>query len=248
MRNINVGYKANYMKNNNKSVIVPMIIVSTLGWSFFANEAIKTKQLEDSNKNKPIIEDVKEVSVSEKVKESHQNFYDEYERLKEEEHKRLEELERQRLLKLEQERLAEIARVEAEKKRKLALEEAKKKELQSKKEVVYNDNSSGWMTFNISYYGTDCYGCGNFTASGIHVANTNYYKGYRIIAADTSILPMGTLVEIITPNEKISGIIGDRGGAIKGYKLDVLVSSEAHASKLGRHNGKLRVIGKMEIK
>lgn len=231
------------MKNNNKSVIVPMIIASTLGWSFFASEAIKTKQLEDSDKNKPIIEDVKEVSISEKVKESHQNFYDEYKRLKEDERKRLEEIERQRLLKLEQERLAEIARVEAEKKRKLALEEAKKKELQSKKEAVY-DNSSGWMTFNGSYYGSNCYLCSGITAVGIDVRNTIYYDGLRIIALDPKVIPLWSIVEVKTPNESFKALVADTGGRIRGFNADILVESEEISRQYGRHNIQIRVIGK----
>lgn len=110
-------------------------------------------------------------------------------------------------------------------------------------------NQSGWMTFNVSYYGNNCSGCSSqgLTASGINVSNTIYYKGYQVIAADTSILPMGTLIEINTPNGIITGVIGDRGGAIKGYKLDVLVKSEEYASTLGRHDAKVRVVGKINI-
>lgn len=185
-----------------------------------------------------------EMKIEDIQKFNFNNYYDaiieEYERLKKEEE---EELERQRLVEIERKKQEEAKRL-AEQKR---IEEAKRIEREKAKSKEVDNQSGGWMTFNISYYGTDCYGCGNLTASGINVANTKYYKGYRIIAADTSILPMGTLVEIVTPNEKISGIIADRGGAIKGYKLDVLVDSEAYAAKIGRHNGKLRVVGKIEI-
>lgn len=182
------------------------------------------------------IEDVQKFNFN----NNYDSIIEEYERLKKEE----EELERQRLAEIERKKQEEAKRL-AEQKR---IEEAKRIEREKAKSKEVDNSSEGWMTFNISYYGTDCYGCGNLTASGINVANTNYYKGYRIIAADTSILPMGTIVEIVTPNEKIVGIIADRGGAIKGYKLDVLVDSEDHAAKIGRHNGKLRVVGNMEIK
>lgn len=234
------------MKNNNKSVIVPMIIVSTLGWSFFASEAIKTKQLEDSNRNKSIIEDIKEVSISEKAKESHQNFYDEYERLKEEERKRLEEIERQRLLKIEQERLAEIARVEAEKKHQLALEEAKEKELQSKKEVVY-DNSSGWVNSQLTHFTAFCpEGCTGTSSSGVWIGDSIYYKEYRIVAASKSI-PLYTILQVEYPNgESFKAVVLDRGGAINRVSiLDVLVSTESEARNLGRQNGRYKIIGKL---
>lgn len=234
------------MKNNNKSVIVPMIIVGTLSWSWFVSQSIKFSESEEDAKYKPIIEDIKEVSISEKVKESHQNFYDEYERLKEEERKRLEELERQRLLKLEQERMAEIARVEAEKKRQLALEEAKKKELQSKKEVIY-DNSSGWINSQLTHFTAFCSeGCNGQSASGVWIGDSIYYKGYRIVAASKSI-PLYTILQVEYPNgESFKAIVLDRGGAINRVSiLDVLVSSDSEARKLGRQNGRYKIIGKL---
>lgn len=239
------------MKNNNKSVIVPMIIASTLGWSFFVTEAIKQsskEQLENTNKYKYSIEDIKDMSVSEQVKESHQDFYDEYERLKEEECKRLEELERQRLLKIEQERLAELARVEAEKKKQLEIEEAKKKALTNKNEIVYNDNSRGWMTIEASYYTSSCYKCSGVTKSGYNVRNTIYYKDMRIIATDPKRVPLGSIVEVKTHYGSFKAVSLDTGGRIINEHVDILVGSKDEAYKLGRHDAQLRIIGKINLK
>lgn len=51
------------------------------------------------------------------------------------------------------------------------------------------------------------------------------------IAADTSIFPFGTVMYI--PGYGY-GVVEDRGGAIKGYKIDLYHSSHASALKWGR--------------
>jgi len=237
------------MKQLKKSLTVSTIAVCGIGWFAFTNKAI------DELKNTPSHElhKLEDLSIGNKIKDGNSKIHKEYERLVEEERLRLEELERQRLERLEKIRLAKIEEVKKlEQQRKLE-EERKKKEQQQLqvsrgKSEPANNKDSNWMTFNVSYYGNDCTGCSGITASGINVKNTIYYKGYQVIASDNSILPMGTLIEIETPYGNIRGIIADRGGAIKGYKLDVLVQSEAHSSKLGRHNSKVRIIGKMNIK
>lgn len=234
------------MKQLKKSLTVSTIAVCSIGWFAFTNKAI------DELKNTPSHElhKLEGLSIANKIKDGNSNIHKEYKRLVEEERLRLEELERQRLERLEKIRLAKIEEAKKlEQQRKI--EERKKKEQQqlqvSRGESKHtNDKVSNWMTFNVSYYGNDCTGCSGITASGINVKNTIYYKGYQVIASDNSILPMGTLIEIETPYGTIKGIIADRGGMIKGYKLDVLVQSEAHASKLGRHNSKVRIVGSLK--
>lgn len=103
-------------------------------------------------------------------------------------------------------------------------------------------NTKKWMKFNASYYGPDCKGCSGITVTGINVRETNSYNGLRIVAVDPKVLPLGTIVEITTPYESFRAISADKGGAIKGYKLDILVESEEVASEYGRHNVQLRII------
>lgn len=100
------------------------------------------------------------------------------------------------------------------------------------------------QTFNTSYYGMDCAGCTGITASGLDVSGgKTHYNGMRILAADTSILPLHTVVKVTNPDgSSYTGIVKDRGGAIKGRKLDVLVGSEAESKKHGRHDAKVEVI------
>lgn len=231
------------MKRNNKSLMVPTIILGTLGWSWFSYQAIQECDEVDSDGNNYTIEDLKQLSLSEQVKESHQHIYDEYDRLKEEERKRLEELERQRIEKLEKERLAKL---EAEKKQR-ELEEAKKKALSNKSGIVYNDNKGGWVNAELTHFIAFCKeGCTGTSASGIYLGNSEYYQGYRIVAVPPSI-PLYSILEVVYPDgTSFQAIALDRGGAISHVGiLDVLVSTESKARKLGRKNGKYRVIGKL---
>ncbi|MEQ6355109.1 3D domain-containing protein [Lysinibacillus sp. M3] len=254
------------MKKLTKTLTVPTLITCTLGWAWFASQAIEESNKVGTSESSNVIkrmEDIKKNSIVYQV----ESFHKEYERLKEEERKRLEELERQRLEKLEKERQAKLeqerlARIEKE--RQLAeakrIEEAKKAEQvrlanEKKKQSVQNVNSnkkvddssqSGWVTFNGSYYGANCYQCSGITAVGINVNNTIYYNGYRIIALDPNTIPLWSIVEVKTPNESFKAVVGDTGGRIKGFNADILVDSEARAAQLGRHNIQIRVIGSLK--
>ncbi|MDD1503179.1 3D domain-containing protein [Lysinibacillus sp. CNPSo 3705] len=99
-----------------------------------------------------------------------------------------------------------------------------------------------WLNFHATYYGNDCIGCSGITATGINVQKTIYFKGLRIVAVDPTIIPLGTIVEIKTPNERFKAIAADKGGAIKGYRLDILVESERVSAQYGRHDVQLRII------
>ena len=230
------------MNKPTKSLVVPTIITCTLAWAWFASHAIEESKNEGTNESfdaANVIERIKENSIKYRV----EAFYTEFERLKEEEQKRLEELERQRLERLEKIRLAKIeeAKKIAEQKR---IEDLKKQQQQAKVVSRGDTNSTGnWMTFNASYYTAYCSeGCTGVTATGYDVSNTIYYNGLRIIATDPNVIKLGTIVEVKTPYETFKAISIDTGGAIRSNKIDVLVSSEQDAIKLGRHNVQLRIL------
>ena len=85
------------------------------------------------------------------------------------------------------------------------------------------------MDANISYY-CNCEQCCGIWAGGLTSSGTVPTEG-RTIAMDKR-FPFGTEVEI---NGKVY-IVEDRGGAIKGNKIDVFVDSHAEALKRGRHD------------
>lgn len=81
------------------------------------------------------------------------------------------------------------------------------------------------------------------TASGYSLDNGIYYNGYRILAMDSSI-PFFTLVEIrLGGSTTMTGIVLDRGGAIKGNKIDIVMSSYDECTSFGRQSVSYRIIG-----
>lgn len=90
------------------------------------------------------------------------------------------------------------------------------------------------MTMLVTGYSPDERSCGD-SADGItatlHSVETN---GMRLVAADTRILPFGSLVSI--PGYDTGNIVPvlDRGGAIKGKHLDALFPTDAQAKKWGK--------------
>lgn len=143
------------------------------------------------------------------------------------------------------EALAELKRYREREKRQQAQTNVSRGE--RKTDVKQNASGSTAGTyvgsFNTSYYGMDCVGCTGRTASGYNTAGRTTYNGMTVLAADTSVLPLRTKVRVVNPDgSSYVGIVLDRGGAIKGRKLDVLVGSEAESVRHGRHQTQVYVI------
>lgn len=115
------------------------------------------------------------------------------------------------------------------------------------KVIRYGGISQGTtFTGRLTTYGGDCNGCGGSSSSGVKLSpttgvnnsNSPYltYKGkkYYCLAADRSI-PFGTIIKItnhnLTTDSTIYGIVVDRGGAIKGNKVDIFKGSERSGVK-----------------
>lgn len=85
----------------------------------------------------------------------------------------------------------------------------------------------------VTAYSPDAASCAPFddgiTASGYSV----YTNGGNLVAADTSLLPMGTLVSVPGYNDGLPVPVLDRGGAIKGNRLDVLYPTHNRALQWG---------------
>lgn len=89
------------------------------------------------------------------------------------------------------------------------------------------------MTMLTTAYSPDARSCGKwadgFTASGYSV----WTNGMKLVAADTSVLPFGTLVSIPGYNGGRPVPVLDRGGKIKGNRLDLLYPTHEIALKWG---------------
>ena len=161
-----------------------------------------------------------------------------------------EEKERQRLAAIEAERLAkeeaeEAARVkaEAEAQRIAQAEKEKAEAVQvstSEQKPAHSTNKGGLIgTFQSTAYAVgDGMTPSVTTANGTNVANTIYSpEGYRIIAVDTSVIPMNSIVEVHIPGwAPFLAKASDTGGAINGNIIDLLVSSPSEARTYGRKN------------
>lgn len=97
-------------------------------------------------------------------------------------------------------------------------------------------NTGEWISGNISAY-CSCRSCCGSYANGITAMGTTATQG-RTIAAPSN-YPFGTKIEI-----EGYGIytVEDRGGAIKGNKLDVYMNSHSAALSFGRKNLRFRVV------
>lgn len=97
------------------------------------------------------------------------------------------------------------------------------------------------ITYYSAYDGTQI----GITAGGTNMAGGNIYTsdGYRIIATDTSVIPLGTVVRVTTSNgESFLAKADDTGGAIKGNRIDIAVSSPNQAFALGRGTATVEIV------
>lgn len=91
------------------------------------------------------------------------------------------------------------------------------------------------QTFEATAYVALCdSGCSGITASGYDVRNTIWYEGMRVIAVDTAVIPLYSIVRVTVGGASFTAIALDTGGAIVGNRIDILVASEGEAWAFGR--------------
>ncbi|WHX85808.1 3D domain-containing protein [Bacillus paralicheniformis] len=105
--------------------------------------------------------------------------------------------------------------------------------------------TSAWRTFTATAYTAFCSeGCTGITKTGVDVSHSIYYEGARVIAVDPSVIALGSTVEVrLADGSSFRAKAEDIGSAIKGARLDLLVSSEKDAINFGRQTVEVRVIG-----
>ncbi|MGM9987017.1 MAG: ubiquitin-like domain-containing protein [Bacillaceae bacterium] len=81
-----------------------------------------------------------------------------------------------------------------------------------------------------------CDGCNGTTATGINIGANPYMK---LIAVDPRVIPLGSKVWVEGYGVAIAG---DTGGAIKGYKIDILVPNDKAAYNWGRKKVRIKVL------
>ena len=87
--------------------------------------------------------------------------------------------------------------------------------------------SSKTITVKATAYTANCEGCSGITATGINLKKN---PSAKVIAVDPKVIPLGTKVHVEGYGEAIAG---DKGGAIKGNKIDVFIPSKQQAINWG---------------
>jgi len=85
-------------------------------------------------------------------------------------------------------------------------------------------------------YTAYCAGCSGVTATGLDLRGN---PNMKVIAVDPRVIKLGSLVRLSSKSyPQINGVYvaGDTGGAIKGNKIDIFVSSESKARQFGVRN------------
>lgn len=89
------------------------------------------------------------------------------------------------------------------------------------------------MTMLVTAYSPDARSCGHWAdgiTASIHSVDTN---AGRLVAADTRLLPLGSMISVPGYDEGQIVPVLDRGGAIKGHRLDVLFPTHEQARAWG---------------
>ena len=121
---------------------------------------------------------------------------------------------------------------------------------EKEKTVVVSRGSSSsvkrTLYMNATAYTSYCdTGCIGVTATGVNVKNKITHNGNRIIAVDPSVIPLHSLVKVYPNNgAPFYAVAEDTGGAIKGNKIDILISTNDtnKAFSFGRQNVKVEIL------
>lgn len=111
-----------------------------------------------------------------------------------------------------------------------------------------DEPAESWRPFTATAYVALCdTGCTGITRAGYDVRDTQYYEGYRVVAVDPDVIPLGSRFTVrLAGGYEFAAIALDTGGAIKGAKIDVLVADLDAAWDFGRQAVEVRIINNEE--
>jgi 3D (Asp-Asp-Asp) domain-containing protein len=92
------------------------------------------------------------------------------------------------------------------------------------------------ITVKATAYTAYCNGCSGITATGINLKKN---PNAKVIAVDPKVIPLGTKVYVEGYGEAVAG---DKGGAIKGNKIDVHMSTSQKAKNWGVRTVKVKIL------
>jgi 3D (Asp-Asp-Asp) domain-containing protein len=123
-----------------------------------------------------------------------------------------------------------------DKKRALEEQAKKKQALRESKESSPSGSVARSLYVTASAYTASCAGCSGRTATGL---NLRANPSLKVIAVDPRVIPLGSRVWVEGYGYAIAG---DTGGAIKGNKIDIFISSYQSAVKWGRRQVLVKIL------
>jgi 3D (Asp-Asp-Asp) domain-containing protein len=108
----------------------------------------------------------------------------------------------------------------------------------AKKTVSRSASTNAVKEFIVSAtaYTAYCNGCSGITKTGINLREN---PDLKVISVDPNVIELGTKVYVEGYGYAIAG---DTGGAIKGNKIDVFISTKSEANKWGGKNVKITIV------
>jgi 3D (Asp-Asp-Asp) domain-containing protein len=91
------------------------------------------------------------------------------------------------------------------------------------------------ITVKAYAYTVNCKGCSGITATGLNLKKN---PSIKVIAVDPKVIPLGSKVYVEGYGYAIAA---DKGGGIRGNKIDVLMPTKAKAIQWGVRTVKVRV-------
>jgi 3D (Asp-Asp-Asp) domain-containing protein len=91
------------------------------------------------------------------------------------------------------------------------------------------------ITVTATAYTANCKNCSGITATGINLKKN---PDLKVIAVDPKVIKLGTKVYVEGYGYAVAG---DKGGAIKGNKIDVFIPSKQQALNWGRKTVKVQI-------
>ncbi|MGN7232712.1 3D domain-containing protein, partial [Priestia megaterium] len=130
---------------------------------------------------------------------------------------------------------AQAAQEQAQKEQ-AAQQQQQQQAAQQQQQQSQQQASGKSMTVEATAYTANCAGCSGTTATGVNLKSN---PNQRVIAVDPSVIPLGSKVYVEGYGQAVAA---DTGGAIKGNRIDVFVSSDSAAQDWGRRSVKITVI------
>ncbi|MCC7145299.1 MAG: 3D domain-containing protein [Phycisphaeraceae bacterium] len=127
--------------------------------------------------------------------------------------------------------VAQVAKAKAQPPRSAAAQSHKKAQLYFDGRPI---RAKGTVKLLVTGYSPDARSCGKF-ADGITASGKSVYtNAMKMVAADTRLLPFGSIVSVPGYNNGRPVPVLDRGGKIKGKRLDLLYPTHERAMKWGK--------------